>query len=356
LRNLISVIEINLIDLKYLNEKFLPYGREDKSVENAFVRGTGYHYNYVENIAGFQNGIVLDLLCGFGRRAPFLASKNKYVYGIDRIPGCIKIANNIVNSFELDNLKFLCEDVKYIKKFPNSFFDSIWIWSGLQYVERGFTLSQCYRLLKPGGRLFVGAYNGPGLMLEHILNGAAANTLNVGASQWALEAVARGEFANGNPNYLSPRNAERLCALFGLKLLYTAAEDQNTFLDNSKNPVRDLCRSYGLARTIEFVAEKILYNHADLRAIQKKYISRKFNSRLQSETVTALVDPYLVNDSVVDSWMSDEDLHVQQNARIILSNRFKMIGRKRSKISIFKSLGRRNVKRLKTKIKLFKKS
>ena len=90
------------------------------------------------------------------------------VVGIDRLEGCTTIAEGLCRHYGFDNTAFHAADVTYIETFPDESFDTVWMYSALQYVERGYTLSQVHRVLKPGGTLFVGNYNSNGLMLEHV--------------------------------------------------------------------------------------------------------------------------------------------------------------------------------------------
>lgn len=250
---------LKALDLRQFNEGRNPYAEGDNSVANAFRQGTDYYRDFVGKMTGFRGGDrVLDLLCGFGRLSLFLAEQNREVIGLDVSPDCIRLARNMTRAFGFDNIRYLCGDVAETRRFPDEHFDYVWMYSALQYVDRGAVLREANRVLRPGGRLFVGNYNSTGLMLSHLMNGIERNAINEGASQWALSALVHGPEHDGNPNYASLAVCEALCERFGFALVKAAPQG---LLDLSRpGGLRDDFRPRRLfdhyESTIEFVAEK----------------------------------------------------------------------------------------------------
>ncbi len=236
-----------------------PYGKGDPNVFNLFKLGPNYFRGYIQMRTQFVGRTsVLDLLGGFGIWSLFLREVNDHVVCLDRVKGCEQYFGNMVRFFGADNIEFVCDEIDHIKSMRAESFDYVWMNSALQYVDRKFALSQVYRLLKPGGRLFVGNYNSTGLMLHHVQSGIQGNAINAGASQWALDALVRGPGGNGNPNYVDLDSCESVCSEFGLNLINITPqgyidlrEDRGKVAGREAPKVND---HYYM--TVEFVAER----------------------------------------------------------------------------------------------------
>lgn len=264
-KSLLEESQLKALDLTSFNGGVNPYPKGDKSLERTFSWPIERYRRTISEVVGATGGRVLDLLCGAGRWSVFLAEQNTEVLGIDHLPGCTRIADGLCKHFGFSNAEFEAGDVSYISKLPSESFDTVWIYSALQYVERENTLNECYRLLKPGGKLFVGNYNSYGLMLEHVIKGVEGRKINEGSSQWALDALQRGEQADGLPSFISPEGASAMCARFGFRLVMAKSDQE--FYPGSSPPVqvaetavddascrRFLLRAY--ASTVSLVAVK----------------------------------------------------------------------------------------------------
>lgn len=236
-----------------------PLSDNDKSLDRAFIFGLDFFRDYVRNRTGFTGGHrVLDLLCGFGRWLMFLAEENDEVYGIDRMESCVELASNMCGNFGFDNVTLEAGDVSLVSSFDDEYFDYVWMYSALQYVDRGNTLQEVNRVLKPGGRLFVGNYNSTGLMLNHFMEGARQDRINEGSSQWALDALVRGSQGDGNPNYMSVEGCPELCERFGFRLIGAAPQpclDLSQESGRRKDATPKIVFDH-YVNTIDFVAEK----------------------------------------------------------------------------------------------------
>ncbi len=91
---------------------------------------------------------VLDLGCGYD--APFLrAIKNRISFGI----GIDIVVNKKVKSRKI---KLLEHDLNYCLPFPDNSFDVVTSLANLEHLNKPEqSLCEVYRLLKPGGRLFL---------------------------------------------------------------------------------------------------------------------------------------------------------------------------------------------------------
>ncbi len=308
-------------DLRSYNDGRNPYGDADNSIDKAWVRGIDHYRDYVQNRTGAAgHGRVLDLLCGFGRWTPFLAECNDEVVGIDVLEGCTKIASGICRDLGLDNVSVETGDVLKTKAFPDGHFDYVWMWSALQYVHRGETLAEVFRILKPGGHLYVGAYNGPGLMIDHVLNGARGAGVDTGASKWALGSLKHGELWNGNPNFLSPGGADRLLPAFGFECI-AASEEGGLSLAEEGNEFTDFAgrkNELGLSKTVEFIARK-----PESAVDTESYLLRLLAGKPaeQNDALVMLREPGIISVEGMLPWLDHDNERVRENAATALASR-----------------------------------
>jgi SAM-dependent methyltransferase len=193
-----SIDSLETLDLLQFNDGVNPW--KDQSVANGFRSGIN-HYRRVVREAGFvECGHVVDIGCGHGRWSCFLAEANETVHGVDRNEGGLNLARNMCAFMGLDNTSFTVGDVSKVD-LPDGSFDGAWCFGVLMLVDRGATLTEIHRLLRPGGRLFVGIYNGMGRMIEKFVEGFEAGGREHGKAQFALDALTRGPDFDGRPNY-----------------------------------------------------------------------------------------------------------------------------------------------------------
>jgi len=150
---------------------------------------------------GFEGlGRILDLGCGFGRISMFLAEVNEQVLGIDHNEGGVCIARALASKFDLSNAAFEVGKADAIPAEDESF-DGVWIYGVLNYVPRKSCLAECYRVLKPGGRLFVGKYNTVGMILRKYLMDYEKEGASARLTKWADNALRLGPEHDGQPNW-----------------------------------------------------------------------------------------------------------------------------------------------------------
>jgi len=220
----LSSDELKALDLLKFNHGANPFPG-DESVANAFRLGIDYYRNCVERVKFTGAQKVLDLGCGFGRWSPFLGEANARVVALDRSQDGIRLGRNLCQYLGFDNIEFSAADVSALKNFKTEEYDFVWMWSFLQYVDRGFVLDQVGRILKPGGRFFVGNYGSAGLMVQHLIQGIKkGGTINDPLADWAKKALLNGDIGPGNPNYGTVEHCEELCAFYGLKLIRAAPQ------------------------------------------------------------------------------------------------------------------------------------
>jgi len=105
----------------------------------------------------FKDKVVLDIGCGAGGKTIYYAAQGaKKVYGIDVVAHYEKDANALAKEKGLeDRFQFLLGDAAQLP-FEEGFFDTIIMNDAMEHVDEPLkVLNECYRVLKPGGRLYV---------------------------------------------------------------------------------------------------------------------------------------------------------------------------------------------------------
>ena len=223
----LSDAAIRAVDVAAFNDGVNPYG--DTSIFSAIQCDSR---RAIVRKAGFEGqGRVLDLLCGHGSWTIFLAELNGEVHGLDRNAGAIRIGQGLCRHFGFDNVHLKAGDVSETRGYPDDHFDAVWIWNALIYVDRGPTLSEVRRVLKPGGFVFVGAVNSSGRILEKLFQNLPVIGPLLGRKtpipserDQALKCLIRGTGFDGTPNYFTRSSAPRVFAKHGLTV--TAIEEQ----------------------------------------------------------------------------------------------------------------------------------
>ncbi|MGB9736676.1 MAG: class I SAM-dependent methyltransferase [bacterium] len=131
---------------------------------------------YEKNAFSFlikKNDVVLDLGCGAGREAKPVASMCSRVYAVDLVKGMLRTAKSIVN---VNNVYFICADAMYLPVRSNTVDVVIMTKQFLNHItileRRRITMKEVYRVLKPGGRVFLTIHNNLfNIGIMHILNG-----------------------------------------------------------------------------------------------------------------------------------------------------------------------------------------
>ena len=253
----ISDDELAALDLSAIAPLPLPFGEGDRSLEMAFAPGVEAMRHAVRTrFAVPEGGRVLDLLGGFGRWALLLAEISAQVVVVDRLKECCALGEELARRAGLENIEFVAGELKVLRRMRARSFDTIWMWSALQYVDRGKTLAACRKLLKPGGRLVIGAYNSVGVMLEHVEAGIDSGSLFEGASAWALNGLAAGPDADGTPNFATVESCADLCDRHGFQLVGAAPSNALDLSQRDAVPAEDSPMVRGYPRTIELVATK----------------------------------------------------------------------------------------------------
>lgn len=104
-----------------------------------------------------EDKVILDIGCGAGGKTLYYASQGaKKVYGIDVVPRYEEEANALAQEKGLeDRFQFILGDAAKLPFEENSF-DTIIMNDAMEHVDQPLVvLKECYRVLKPGGKLYV---------------------------------------------------------------------------------------------------------------------------------------------------------------------------------------------------------
>jgi len=105
----------------------------------------------------FKDKVVLDIGCGAaGKTLSYASAGVKHIYGVDVVDYYEDEAMELARKKDMTEIfTFLCEDASKLS-FKENFFDTIIMNDAMEHVDKPLdVLYECYRVLKPGGRLFV---------------------------------------------------------------------------------------------------------------------------------------------------------------------------------------------------------
>ena len=108
-----------------------------------------------------KSGNALDLGCGQGRHAIYLAQNGFYAYGVDYIERAIEEAKQSAIDQGVENAEFEVMDVLKLD-FPNDFFDVVLDWSVIDHIKPYYWpmyTTGISRVLKSGGYLILSEFS-----------------------------------------------------------------------------------------------------------------------------------------------------------------------------------------------------
>lgn len=113
----------------------------------------------------FKDKVVLDIGCGAGGKTVYYASLGvEKIYGLEILEKYKVEAEEIaVKKGYADRFTFVCADAAHME-FESDFFDTIIMNDAMEHVDEPLAvLNECYRVLKPQGRLYLNfpPYNHP---------------------------------------------------------------------------------------------------------------------------------------------------------------------------------------------------
>lgn len=210
-------------------------------------------------MAGFHNlGRVLDAGCGYGQWSVALAERNSDVVAFDRDSGMVEISRAFANHFGRTNLDVSQHDLNVPLPYSDASFDAVWCWGVIMFVNRDLALREFHRVLKPGGRLMLGAVNSYGRWLLKLLQALKPSRPDKAVAQMAIKALLHGKSPDAFPSLISTGYASRLLAQYGFDVDIAAIDGHIDISGNARRISLFPPRFLGIEGNIEVLARKRL--------------------------------------------------------------------------------------------------
>ena len=170
--------EIETFYNKYNEEKRLlrPYGRVE------YLTTMKYIHDFIGNRQALK---IIDIGCATGRYAIPLAEEGHEITGVDLVNYHLGILRQKAERLGLNNITAKKGDALNLSKYPESAYDIVLNLGPMYHLfseeDKVKALSECYRLLKPGGTMFT-AYclNEFGVILYAFREGKLKESLEKG--------------------------------------------------------------------------------------------------------------------------------------------------------------------------------
>ncbi len=209
---------IDDFDLKTLDIAAISGAAGSPFVDAGFKAGADHYRKTVEKWGMHGFGRVADIGCGYGRWSFFLAEVNDRVTGFDRLADRLALGETLKGQFGLPNIDFVQTDVTAMDAEDESF-DAAWCFNALQFVNRRKCLSEINRILKPGGQMFLGVYEGLGKVMEKFHTGYAKGGLDHRITKFAIDSIAMDQTRDeGVANYGDPASIAAVLERHGFAL------------------------------------------------------------------------------------------------------------------------------------------
>jgi SAM-dependent methyltransferase len=129
---------------------------------------------------------VLDAGCGFGQWTLCLSELNDHVCGLDVSAARVKTVESIMQHLSIENVELSRQTIEQTT-YAAATFDGIFCYSTLYATNVRRTLREFFRLLKPGGALYI-CSNGPGWYVQNLI-GSRPKARDYSPRRDALRAV-----------------------------------------------------------------------------------------------------------------------------------------------------------------------
>jgi SAM-dependent methyltransferase len=110
---------------------------------------------------------VLDAGSGMGQWTVCLAEANEKVHGVDLNLDRVRATAMVTGALGLRNVRMSCQVLERLG-YPNESFDAIFSYSVLHLTDYRKVITEFFRVLKPGGRLYI-CSNGVGWYVYNVL-------------------------------------------------------------------------------------------------------------------------------------------------------------------------------------------
>jgi ubiquinone/menaquinone biosynthesis C-methylase UbiE len=200
---------------------------------------------------------VLDAGCGYGQWSVALAEANRRVSACDRDPGMLRIAAAVAQRGGVaDRIDLRSHDLNSPLPYADASFDAVWCWGVIMFVDRDLALREFNRVLRPGGRLLLGAVNSTGRWARKLV--AAANPLRCDKMvvNMSLRALRRGRRFDAFPSLLTRRMAPGFLKHYGFEVLAVGVDGHIDTRGRGRRLSMFPPRYLGIENNIEVLARK----------------------------------------------------------------------------------------------------
>jgi ubiquinone/menaquinone biosynthesis C-methylase UbiE len=169
---------------------------EENYVRRAFSHGIGYYEDRLRDMGLGNMERALDIGCGPGHWTIAAARLNEQVIGVDRSLPFLFTARKMSRKYGMKNLDLILCDAQCLP-FIDRPFNGVVCYLVLPYVDDKKVLHETSRILRRGGKVFLGCH-GIGYYLSIVImgNGKFGRRMNVRERAKALEITMRGLFYN----------------------------------------------------------------------------------------------------------------------------------------------------------------
>ena len=169
--------------------------------------------NFVSTLKKKGSKTILDVGCGAGRNAVFLAKEGFYVVGLDISPTSLKLALEKANDENVNNCIFVTHDFLKLP-FPDAHFDAAFSSYGIENVSLPKikkALSEMKRVVRNGGLILVTLHS-----TKHWRFGQGKK---IGSHTFLTSDTIEGEKFRIISHFFEKETAERLSQDLNLKIL-----------------------------------------------------------------------------------------------------------------------------------------
>lgn len=212
-----EVGDLEHLDMTQFNGGANPWDGND-FVDSGFRGGASHYRSHIERWGFANRGRVADIGSGFGRWTLFLGEVNNEAVGYERNEDAVNLSRKLADHLDFDNVGFEVADSASLPADANSF-DGAWCFCTLHILHRGNALSEMNRILKPGGVLFLGHFNGAGRVLTKFFKSYQEGGMAHHRTRNAVRALQQGPSFNGKGNYATIESVGATLQEFGFRLL-----------------------------------------------------------------------------------------------------------------------------------------
>jgi SAM-dependent methyltransferase len=233
------------------------FSNNDKNfLQRIYNDGLSKYIDRLKSIGFIEFDSILDAGCGFGQWSLALAQLNKSIISIDVSSERVDFINKLIKYYKIKNIQAMVQSIED-PSFREGMFDAIFCYSVIYNCSYTRVVKQFYRMLRPGGELYI-CSNSIGWYIYNIVANPNAckdfspSNSAVGAINSSFEMLAGG---SRDPNYDYIMPSSGLCRLLvkcGFEILYVGGE--GTYGDSGNSFF--LSEYMGLEAVYEVLARK----------------------------------------------------------------------------------------------------